>query len=250
MAGHNKWSKVKHIKGPADAKRGKIFSKLAREITMAAKTGGGDPATNFQLRTALQNARAQNMPSDTIDRALKKGTGEIESQTFQKVIYEGYGPAGVAIVIEAATDNKNRTAADLRNIFSKHSGNLATSGSVMYLFEQKGEIVVDGETSDYTTFLDVFVESEAEHSYPAGPDHIVLTPPKQLHAIAESFRSANILVTSEKLIYRPTTTVKITDLPTAQQVARLCEALDDCDDVLDAYPNLEVTAEISAVIGD
>src|SRR5881397_3491848 len=170
MSGHSKWSKVKRFKGAIDAKRGKIFSKLSKEITIAAKTGGGDPNGNPRLRSAIQAARAQSMPNDNIDRAIKRGTGEgVEAANFEEIVYEGYGPGGVAIIVEAATDNKNRTAAEIRRIFSKHSGNLASSGSVSYMFHKKGQITLPRDAIEEERLFELALEAGAEELNSSAP---------------------------------------------------------------------------------
>ena len=247
MAGHNKWSKVKRLKGALDAKRGNLFSKFSREITMAAKMGGGDLDTNFRLRSAVQAARAQNMPGDTIDRAIKKGTGELEGQAFEEIVYEGYAPGGVALLIEVMTDNRNRTAADLRLIFSKYHGNLATSGSVAYLFHKKGQITVpiDGkiQAADEDRLLELALEAEAEEFSNEGETFLVTTAPDRLYAVGEALRKAGVPVESMKLTYLPETTVAVPDEATASQVIRLCDALEDCDDVQNVHANFDISEE-------
>src|SRR4051812_31489835 len=176
MAGHSKWSKVKHFKGGIDAKRARIFSKFSREIAMAARMGGGDPAGNPRLRSAIAMARAASMPNDNIDRAIKRGTGEgTDSAAYEEMVYEGYGPGGVAIIVEAATDNKNRTAAEMRRIFSKNDGNLASSGSVSYMFHKKGQITVPVTAIDENRLLEVALEAGAEELTTEGEEYVIIT---------------------------------------------------------------------------
>src|SRR2546423_8381343 len=187
MAGHSKWSKVKRFKGAIDAKRGAVFSKLAKEISIAAKTGGGDPTANPRLRSAIQLARAQSMPNDNVERAIKRGTGEgAEAQHFDEIVYEGYGPGGVALIVEAATDNKNRTAAEIRSIFSKNHGNLAASGSVSYMFHKKGQITVPRDTIGEERIFELALEAGAEELTNEEEQYVILTSHDQLYAVAEA----------------------------------------------------------------
>lgn len=245
MAGHNKWSKVKRIKGAIDAKRGKIFSKLAKEIAVATKLGGPDPDANVRLRSVIAIARAQNMPNDNIERAIKRGSGDSGEAVLEEVTYEGYAVDGVALLIEAATDNRNRTAADMRHIFSKNGGHLGTAGSTAYLFQRKGEVTIPEEASDPDRLLELALEAEADElSSEQGHPHIVSTPPDRLAAVAEALRAASIPVESQKLVFVPRTTVSISDEQTAAQILRLHDALDDNDDVLNVYSNFDLPAEL------
>lgn len=243
MAGHNKWSKVKRIKGALDAKRGKIFSKLAKEIAVATKLGGSDPGSNVRLRSAVLSARAQNMPNDNIERAIKRGSGDSGEAVLEEVNYEGYAPGGVAVLIEAATDNRNRTAADVRLIFSKHGGHLGGAGSVAYLFQRKGEVSVPEEAVDSERLLEVVLEAGADDlvSEPGHP-HIITTAPDRLAAVAEGLRAASIAVTSQKLIFVPQTSVTVDDESAALKTLHLHDALDDNDDVLNVYSNFDMPA--------
>lgn len=243
MAGHNKWSKVKRIKGAIDAKRGKIFSKLAKEIAVATKLGGSDPGSNVRLRSAILSARAQNMPNDNIDRAIKRGSGDSGEAALEEVNYEGYASDGVALLIEAATDNRNRTAADVRLIFSKHGGHLGGAGSVAYLFQRKGEVTVPEEAADADRLLEAVLDAGADDlaSEPGHP-HAITTAPDRLAAVAEALRAASIPVTSQKLIFVPQTLVTVHDESTALKVLHLHDALDDNDDVLNVYSNFDMPA--------
>lgn len=245
MAGHNKWSKVKRIKGAIDAKRGKLFSKLAKEIAVAAKLGGPDPDANVRLRSAIGLARTQNMPNDNIERAIKRGSGDSGEAALEEVMYEGYGADGVALLIEAATDNRNRTAADVRLIFSKHGGHLGGAGSVAHLFARKGEVIVPEEASASDRLLELVIEADADEltSEPGHP-HVVTTAPDRLAAVAEALRAASVPVESQKLVFVPQTTVTVSDEQTAAQVLRLHDALDDNDDVLNVYSNFELPADV------
>src|ERR1044072_6465408 len=191
MSGHSKWSKVKRFKGALDAKRGALFSKLSREITIAARIGGGDPAANVRLRSAMLSAPAQSMPNDNLDRAIKRGTGEgVEAQHFDEIIYEGYAPGGVAVIVEAATDNKNRTAAEIRSIFTRNHGNLASSGSVSYMFHKKGQIAVPTDSIDEDRLFEIALESGAEELTTEEKQYVITTSHDQLYAVAESLKHA------------------------------------------------------------
>lgn len=243
MAGHNKWSKVKRIKGAIDAKRGKIFSKLAKEIAVAAKLGGPDPDGNVRLRSAINSARTQNMPNDNIERAIKRGSGDTGEAALEEATYEGYAADGVALLVEAATDNRNRTAADVRLIFSKNGGHLGGAGSVAYLFARKGEITVPGEAAEADRLLEIVLEAEAEElTSEEGHPHIITTAPDRLAVVAEALRMASIPIAAQKLVFVPQTTVTVTDEKTAAQVLRLHDALDDNDDVLNVYSNFDLPA--------
>lgn len=245
MAGHNKWSKVKRIKGAIDAKRGKIFSKLAKEIAVAAKLGGPDPDSNVRLRSAISAARTQNMPNDNVERAIKRGAGDTGEAALEEVTYEGYAVGGVALLIEAATDNKNRTAADVRLVFSKHGGHLGGAGSVAYLFQRKGEVTVAEEGADPDRLLEVVLESGADElTSESGHPHVVTTAPDRLAAVADALRAAAFGVVSQKLVFVPGTSASVTDEKTASQVLRLHEALDDNDDILNVYSNFDAPAEL------
>jgi YebC/PmpR family DNA-binding regulatory protein len=249
MSGHSKWSKVKRFKGAIDAKRGKIFSKLSKEITIAAKTGGGDPNGNPRLRSAILAARAQSMPNDNVDRAIKRGTGEgKDGQQFDEIVYEGYAPGGVAIIVEAATDNKNRTGAEIRSIFTKHNGNLASSGSVSYMFHRKGQITVPRSSIDEDRLLEVALEAGAEELTTDEDQYLVTTSHDQLYAVAEALRNAGVTTDGQKFTFIPDTTVPVADETVARQVLRLCDALEDDDDVQNVHSNLEIPDELLATL--
>jgi len=244
MAGHSKWSKVKRFKGALDAKRGKIFSRFSKEIMVAARTGGGDLNVNPRLRTAVAAARAQNMPNDTIERAIKKGTGEIAGGVLEELIYEGYGPGGAAIVVEAATDNKNRTAADIRSIFSKNHGHLAASGAVSYLFRRKGLITISRDAVGEERLMEVALEAGAEDLAADEDLYVVTTPQDRLYQVGEAVRNAGIHAESQKLTFLPGTTVNIDQEGLASQVLRLCDALEENDDVQNVYSNFDISDEL------
>ena len=247
MAGHNKWSKVKRIKGALDQKRGKLFSKLAKEITVAARMGGGDPGGNPRLRSAILAARAQSMPSDNIERAIKRGTGEgAEATNYEELVYEGYAPGGVAVLIEAATDNKNRTAADLRLIFSKNHGNLSASGSVAYMFKRRGQITVPRDAVPEDQLLEAALNAGAEDVNTDAEHHVITTAHDRLYAVAERLKTAGVVADSQKLTYIPENTIAIADERLAAEVVRLCDALEDNDDVQHVHANFDVSDELLA----
>ena len=244
MAGHSKWSKVKRFKGALDAKRGKIFSRFSKEIMVAARMGGGDLNLNARLRTAVAAARAQNMPNDTIERAIKKGTGEIAGGVLEELIYEGYGPGGAAIIVEAATDNKNRTAADIRSIFSKNHGHLAASGAVSYLFKRKGLITISRDAVGEERLMEVALEAGAEDLATDEDLYVVTTPQDRLYQVGEAVSNAGIPAESQKLTFLPGTTVNIDQEGLASQVLRLCDALEENDDVQNVYSNFDISDEL------
>jgi YebC/PmpR family DNA-binding regulatory protein len=247
MAGHSKWSKIKRTKGALDVKRGALFSKLAKEISIAARMGGGDPAANIRLRSAILAARAQSMPNDNIDRAIKRGTGEgADAASYEEIVYEGYAPGGVAVLVEAATDNRNRTAAEMRLIFSKNHGNLGTSGSVSYMFHKKGQITVPREAIEEERLFDLAIEAGAEELTTEEGQYVILASHDQLYAVAEALRHAGVTTSGQKFTFIPDTTVPVVDEATALQVLRLCESLEDDDDVQHVYSNLEIPDEVLA----
>ncbi len=247
MAGHSKWSKVKRFKGAIDTKRGQIFSKFSKEITIAAKTGGGDPAGNPRLRSAIQAARDQSMPNDNIERAVKRGTGEgVEAANYEEIIYEGYGPGGVAIIVEAATDNKNRTAAEVRSIFTKNNGNLGSAGSVSYMFHKKGQIIVRRDSIDEERIFELALNAGAEELTTEEEQYLITTSHDQLYAVAEALKQAGVTTDGQKFTFIPDTTVPVADETVARQVLRLCDELEDDDDVQNVYSNLDIPDELLA----
>ena len=246
MAGHNKWSKVKHIKAVVDAKRGKVFSKLAKEITLAAKHGGGSPDTNARLRTAILNAKAQNVPNDNIERAIKKGTGELQGATLEEVVYEGIGQGGVAMLIEVVTDNRNRSVSDLRTIFSKLGGTFADAGSVSYLFSRLGEVRLDKTALDEDTVMEIALEAGADDVVGEEEEWVVYTPVDKLFAVGGAFQSKNISPKSQQLIYQPSTTVTLDDETTARSFLKLYDALDEYDDTQNVHANFELADDVMA----
>ncbi len=249
MAGHNKWSKVKHIKGAADKKRGKLFSKLAKEISVAARDGGGDPDLNARLRQAINNAKKQSVPGDTIERAIKKGTGEIEGSAFEETCYEGYAPGGVALMVEIVTDNKNRSAADVRSIFNKNNGSLGSTGSVAYMFERKGEITISADRFDAEKMLELAMEAGAEDLDSDEEHHTLYTAHDELSVVATELENLGVEIESQRLIQIPQNTVEVPDSSTASQVLRLYEALDDYDDTQNVYANFDIPEGVMAELG-
>ena len=244
MSGHNKWSKVKHIKGAADAKRSKLFSKLAKEITVAARDGGGDPDLNARLRQAVTNAKKQSLPGDTIERAIKKGTGEIEGVSYEEACYEGFGAGGIALIVEVITDNKNRSFADLRTLFSKNNGNLGGPNSVSHMFDRKGEIKLSEESSDDEEVMLLAIEAGAEDVVNDDELYYVITANDKLSMVANVISASGAQIESQKLIYVPKTTEFVRDLSTARQVLRLFAALDDYDDTQNVYGNFDITEHL------
>ena len=247
MSGHSKWSKVKRFKGALDTKRGALFSKLSREITIAAKTGGGDPNGNARLRSAILSARAQSMPNDNIDRAIKRGTGEgTEAQHFDEIVYEGYAPGGVAVIVEAATDNKNRTAAEIRSIFTRNHGNLASSGSVSYMFHKKGRITIPRSSIEEDPLFEIALEAGAEELTTEEEQYVITTSHDQLYAVAEALKNAGVTTDGQKFTFIPDTTVPVHEEAVALQILRLCDSLEEDDDVQNVYSNLDISDELLA----
>jgi len=247
MSGHSKWSKVKRFKGAIDAKRGQIFSKLSKEITIAAKSGGGDPNANPRLRSAIQSARAQSMPNDNVERAIKRGTGEgNEAAHFDEIVYEGYAPGGVAVIVEAATDNKNRTAAEIRSIFTKNNGNLASTGSVSFMFHRKGQIAVPKASMNEERMFELALEAGAEELTTDDDQYVINTSHDQLYAVADALKKAGVTTDGPKFTFIPDTTVAVADETVARQVLRLCDALEEDDDVQNVYSNLDIPDELLA----
>ncbi len=248
MSGHNRWSTIKHKKGAADAKRGKIFTKLIREITAAAKTGGGDINTNPRLRSAVQSAKTENMPTDNIERAIKRGLGDMEGVTFDEVAYEGYGPQGVAVLAQCLTDNKNRSSAEIRSIFTKNNGNMAGAGSVAWIFEKKGLIVVDGAKSTEDALMEVAIGAGAEDLQQSDGKFEITTGPADFEAVKQALEAAKIPVESAKLTMIPKNTTPV-DASGARGVLALIDALEDHDDVQNVYVNCAIPDEVMKEIG-
>jgi YebC/PmpR family DNA-binding regulatory protein len=245
VSGHSKWSSIKHKKGAADAKRGQLFSKLARAIIVAAREGGADPAANLALQNAIEKARSYSMPKENIERAIARGSGAAgDAEAFEQITYEGYGPNGVAIIVEALTDNRNRTAAEVRHVFSKHDGNLGTSGAVAWLFERRGVILVDAETADEDDVMLAAAEGGADDVAQDGSSFQVTTSPELLSSVREALEQAGITVESAETTMVPKTTVELADEAAARKTLRLIDALEELDDVSEVYANFDVPENV------
>ncbi len=242
MSGHSKWSTIKRKKGAADAKRGKIFTKLIREIMVAARIGGGDINSNPRLRSAVLAAKAENMPKENIERAIKKGTGELEGTHYEDLIYEGYGPGGVAMMVEVLTDNKNRTVADIRHIFSKYNGSLGESGCVSWMFEKKGLILIDKNGVDEDRLIEVALDKGALDVKDTGKDFEVTTPPSQFEEVKKALEETGFKLNYAEVTMVPQTTVKLSGKE-AEQMLKLMEGLEDSDDVQKVYANFDISDE-------
>jgi YebC/PmpR family DNA-binding regulatory protein len=251
LSGHSKWSSIKHKKGAADAKRGQLFSKLSRAIIVAAKQGGGDPANNLALQNAIEKARSYSMPKDNIDRAIAKGSGaDADADAFETITYEGYGPEGVAVIVEALTDNRNRTAADVRHLFAKHGGNLGTTGAVAWQFDRRGVVVVPAEGADEEELLLAAADAGADDISRDGDVFEVTSAPESLAAVRAAIEAAGFTVDNAELALVPKTTVTIDDETKARQVMRLIDALEENDDVQDVYANFDIPDRVlEAVAG-
>jgi len=244
MSGHSKWSTIKHKKGAADAKRGKIFTKLIKELMVAARMGGGDPNGNPRLRAAINAARTENMPKENIDRAIKKGTGELEGVSYEEVNYEGYGPGGVAVLVDVMTDNRNRAASDIRHIFSRNGGNLGEAGCVAWMFSKKGSIVFNKEKISEEELMEMALDAGAEDVVDAGDQFEVVTAIEDFSAVRAAFEEGGLVYELAEITMVPQSTVRIEDEKTAQQVLRLMDALEDSDDVQHAYANFDIPDNI------
>ncbi|MCP3943430.1 MAG: YebC/PmpR family DNA-binding transcriptional regulator [Desulfobacteraceae bacterium] len=242
MSGHSKWSTIKHKKGAADVKRGKIFTKLIKEITVAARMGGGDQESNPRLRHALNAAKAQNMPKDTFERAIKKGTGDLDGVSYEEILYEGYGPGGVAVLVECLTDNKNRSIADVRYIFGKAGGNVGTDGCVAWMFDKKGLISVDKEDASEETLMDVALEAGAEDIKDEGDIFEIITEPEDFDAVKDAIDNAQIKYQMAEITMLPQNMTAV-EGKDAEKMIRFMEALDDCDDIQKFYTNADIPDE-------
>ncbi|MCI0389758.1 MAG: YebC/PmpR family DNA-binding transcriptional regulator [Acidobacteria bacterium] len=240
MSGHSKWHTIKHKKGALDAKRGKLFTKWIKEITIAARSGGsGDPNQNPRLRKAVNDAKNGNMPNDTIDRAIKRGTGELEGVNYEEITYEGYGPGGVAVMVNATTDNRNRTVSELRHLFSKHSGNLGESGSVAWMFNKKGQIIVDSALKSEDEMMEIALEAGAEDMQNDGESYQILTAPEDFLSVLDAIKGKGVEPISSEIAMIPQNTIKL-DGNHAAQMLKLYDALDDQEDVQSVYANFEI----------
>ncbi len=245
MAGHSKWSNIKNKKGKEDAKRGKIFTKLGRYITVAAREGGDDPEYNAPLKNAIEKARAENMPNDNIDRAVKKGVGDLEGANYEEITYEGYGPSGVAILVDALTDNKNRTASEVRHAFDKFGGNLGTTGCVGFMFDKKGLIVIekDGEIDDEELMMEA-IESGAEDFSVEDEVYEVITSIEDFNTVRDELKEAGYKLSSADLAHLPQTTAKLESEDDIKNMVKMLEALEDDDDVQDVSHNWEIPDDL------
>lgn len=243
MSGHSKWASIKHKKALADAKRGQAFTKIIREITVAAKSGGGDPDTNPRLRTAIQSAKDANMPADNIDRAIKKGTGELEGVTYEEVTYEGFGPEGAAVLVACLTDNKNRTASEIRTIFNKNGGNMGSAGTVAWMFEKKGFIVIPKTATTEDQLMEIALGAGAEDMTSTDQMFEITTTPHDLWAVREAIEKAKIKIESATLTMIPKNLLQVA-ANTARTMVKLIEALEEHDDVQNVYSNADIPEEV------
>jgi YebC/PmpR family DNA-binding regulatory protein len=249
MSGHSKWATIKHKKAATDAKRGRIFTRLIREITIASRVGGGDPNTNPRLRTAITSAKNENMPNDNIERAILRGTGKLEGEQYEEMTLEGYGPGGVGMLVEAASTNRNRAVGEIRHTFSKHGGNLGEANSVAWMFHRKGQIVVPKEAADEEKMMSLVLDAGAEDLRDDGPAWEVITPTESFEAVRDALKKAGIEPASAELSMVPQNYVKLTGAQ-ASQMMRLVEALEEHDDVQHVYSNFDVDeAELKAAVG-
>ena len=244
MSGHNKWSTIKHKKGAADAKRGKIFTRILKEMTVAARMGGGDPAGNPRLRAAVAEAKANNMPKDNIERAIKRGTGELEGTTYEELTYEGYGPGGVAVIVEVLTDNTNRTTPEIRHMFEKQGGNLGTPGSVRFQFDKKGYFAVEKSVVGEDKLMEIVLEAGADDLQSDDAEtYDIYTTPENFEAVRQALEKAGIATVEAKLGMIPQNYISL-DESKSKSVMKLLEALDDHDDVQNVYSNFDIPAEM------
>ncbi len=244
MSGHSKWASIKHKKSATDAKRGKIFTKLIKEITVAARGGGGKIEANPRLRVAIQRAKDANMPQDNIERAIKKGTGELPGVTYEEVTYEGYGPKGIAIMIEALTDNKNRTTSEVRNILAKKSGNMAGSGSVSWMFEKKGYFLVKKGHASEDNLMSIILEAGAEDMTDEGDSFAIKTQPQDYEKVKQALVDKKVPTEAAELTMIPKSTIKIEGRSEAEQILSLVESLEDNDDVQNVYANFDIPDDL------
>ncbi len=245
MSGHSKWASIKHKKGVADARRGKLFSKLSRAIIVAAREGGPDPAGNLALQNAVEKARSYSMPKENIERAIARGAGtDADGAAYEPVVYEGYGPEGVAVLVEALTDNRNRTASDVRHVFSRHGGNLGGTGTVAWQFERRGVILVTAATIDGDALMLAAAEGGADDIELDGSTYQISCAPEALRAVRETIEAAGFAVESAELSMIPKTTVVISEVGTARSVVHLVEGLEDSDDVQEVYANFDIPEEV------
>jgi len=247
MSGHSKWSTIKHKKGKADAKRGKVFTKIIREITISAREGGGDPEANPRLRAAVAAAKAANMPADNIKRGIQRGTGELPGMSYEEFTFEGYGPGGVAVLLEIMTDNRNRTTPEIRHLFSKHGGNLGENGCVSWLFTRQGSILIPrGSAPDEDSIMEIALEAGAEDLDTSDADYYrIATAPEDLHRVKEALEARGVEVETAEFEMEPSTTAHLEGKP-AMQMLRLMEAFDDHDDVQNVWANFDIDDDLMA----
>lgn len=246
MSGHSHWAGIKHKKAVVDAKRGKAWSKIARMIIVAAKNGGGDPATNLTLRYAIDKGKAANMPKDTIEKAVKKGTGDLEGINFEEVLYEGYGPGGVAMMVEALTDNRNRTAPEIKKLFEKHGGSMGTSGCVNWMFSKKGLITVNTLNTDEEQLLEIALNAGADDMQNTGEVFEITCDPDAYEELKKTLQEKEIATEVAEISMVPQNTIEVSDEHKARRIISLMEAFDDHDDVQNAYANFDIPDEIIA----
>jgi YebC/PmpR family DNA-binding regulatory protein len=244
MSGHSKWSTIKRKKGAIDAKRGKVFTRLIKEITVAARQGGGDPEGNPRLRSAIGTAKAENMPKDNIARAIKKGTGEIAGEVYDEIMYEGYGPGGIAILVECLTDNRNRTVADVRHYFAKNNGNLGESGCVAYMFDKKGLILVDKSGVEEEVLMDTALEAGAEDVVEEESEYQILTAPEDFEDVRSALEESGVTFLDASISMIPQNTVEVVDEKIARSLMKLMESLEDHDDVQNVYANFDIDDDL------
>ena len=249
MSGHSKWASIKHKKGALDAKRGALFTKIIKEITVAAKNGGGKLEANPRLRTAIQKAKESNMPADNIDRAIKKGTGELPGVVYEEITYEGYGPGGVAILIEALTDNKNRTTAEVRNILEKKGGSMSGAGSVAWQFHNKGFIVVQKNVVDEEKLMSIVLDAGASDFSAEGDSYEITAEPQDFENVKKAVQDSKIAITSAEVTRIPQATVKVSAANDAKNVLAMVESLEEHDDIQNVYSNLDIPDEILQQLG-
>jgi len=248
MSGHSKWATIKHKKAATDAKRGRVFTKIIREITIAARVGGGDPNTNPRLRSAIATAKNENMPNDNIERAVQRGTGQLEGEQYEEVMFEGYGPGGVGMLVQVVTTNRNRVVSEIRHLMSKGGGNLAEAGAVGWMFHRKGDIVVSKEKASEDKMLSLVLDAGAEDLRDDGSAWEVITPPEAMEAVRDALTKAGVTPDSAAVAWVPQNYVKLTGAP-AQQMLRLVESLEEHDDVQQVYANFDIDEkEIQAVM--
>lgn len=243
MAGHNKWSQIKRKKAVNDQKRGKIFTKIIREITVASRDGGGDPEFNPRLRLAVETAKAENMPQENIDRAIKRGTGELEGVNYEELTYEGYGPGGIALFIQTTTDNQNRTVAEVRHLLDKHGGNLGTDGSVAWQFDRRGQLYIDAAATTEEAVFEAALEAGAEDVVESAGEFVVTTEPTALHGVQEALKEQGFEVARAEIAMIPKNEVKVAGAE-AERLLKLLDALDDHDDVQSVSSNADISDDV------